>query len=135
MKCRTKSGKRSGFSLVELVVVVLIMGIMAAVAAPKLFNKMDDAKNSSARQSLSVVRAAIDQYALDNEGSWPADPSAAAFVKNYLRGSFPKVEGGDNAVTVTSTGTLTQDDAVSTSWLYDSSTGELRINESAKFAW
>ena len=134
MKCRTQSGKRAGFSLVELVVVVLIMGIMAAVAAPRLFNKIDDAENSSARQSLSVVRAAIDQYALNNNGSYPADPSAEAFVTAYLKGSFPTVPAGNNLVT-TGTSALAVDSGDTNSWLYNSNTGELRLNDASRFAW
>lgn len=139
MNCRTKRGKRSGFSLVELVVVVLIMGIMAAVAAPKLFNKIEDANNSSARQSLAVVRAALDQYNLEN-GEWPSGDGAfdadSAFVTGFLKGGFPALPDGNNLVTIsTGTDALAHDSGDTNSWLFNSTTGELRINDSAKVVW
>ena len=54
--------RKKGFSLVELVVVVLILGIIAAIAAPKMFNTANDARTNATKQSLVVVRDAIELY-------------------------------------------------------------------------
>jgi len=54
--------RRPGFTLVELVVVVLILGIIAAVAAPKMFDTADQAKESSAAMLAAIVRDRIDLY-------------------------------------------------------------------------
>ena len=48
--------------MIELVVVVLVMGILAAVAAPKMFDTATNAKVNATRQSLVVVRDAIELY-------------------------------------------------------------------------
>ena len=136
MKRSTETRKRGGFSLVELTVVVLIMGILAAVAAPKLFNKIDEAKENGTRQSLAVVRSAIEQH-LAQEGSYPANPETD--LKDYMKGQFPKAEAisnGNRSVKVYTAGTaLAADSTEAASWLYDSTTGEIRLNDATKVAW
>ena len=129
---RTK--KRSGFSLVELVVVVLIMGILAAVAAPRMFDKMSEAKQSSTKQSLSVVRSAIELYKLET-GNYPADPSANLIT--YLKGPFPTCEvldSGNANVKVLATDPLAAT-ADTESWIYNKTTGEFRINDGDHITW
>ena len=68
--------KRQGFTLVELVVVVMILGILAAVAAPKLLGTSGTATDNGLRQTLSVVRDAIERYAAENGGDFPGTDEA-----------------------------------------------------------
>ena len=55
---------RSGFTLIELVVVIMILGILAGVAAPKLLTVSADATDNGLKQTLSIVRDAIERSCL-----------------------------------------------------------------------
>ena len=126
--------KRRGFTLVELVVVVLIVGILAAVAAPKMFDTATDARDSAARQSLTVVRDAIELYKARN-GSYPGtdETTFKTALQAYLRGQFPSCPVGANKnanVGVQTTGTALSAGGT-TGWKYDNQTGEFIINDAA----
>src|SRR6188508_418004 len=87
---------RKGFSLVELVVVILIMGILAAVAAPKMFDKANEARTNGTKQSLATLRDAIELYRAAN-GEYPASATnLATDLKTYIKGPFPEVQIGEN---------------------------------------
>ena len=64
-------GPRRGFTLVELLVVLAIVGLLIAIVAPRYFRSVDRARETSLRTSLKVMREAIDKFAGD-EGRYPA---------------------------------------------------------------
>ncbi len=128
--------KRKGFSLVELVVVVLIIGILAAVAAPKMFDSASDARESGTRQSLAVVRDAIELYKAQN-GSYPSAASLAEELRPLLKGPFPRVQVGGNQNQDVA---ATADSPIVTAngnegWIYNESTGEIAVNDPMFLAW
>ena len=56
-----------GFTLIEIMVVVVIMGILAALVVPKLMGRTDDARIVAARQDIATVMQALKLYRLDNQ--------------------------------------------------------------------
>src|SRR5215211_2547741 len=69
-KLRERSSSESGFTLVELLVVMLILGLLAAIAIPSFFNQRDKARDADAKESVRTAQTAIETYATDNDGSY-----------------------------------------------------------------
>jgi general secretion pathway protein G len=124
--------RRFGLTLIELIVVVLILGILAAVALPKFIGQSDSAKLNGSLQSLSVLRGAIDTYRVNNT-SYPTAANLQTALAPFLRSpTFPSpavgAGAGNNTIANCTTSPLTVV-AGGAGWSYNATTGEIGIND------
>ena len=85
-----KKRDRSGFTLIELMVVILIFGILAAVAIPLMRGRIDSAKWSEGKAMMGTVATALRAYGAEkgDAGSWPPTLTQLGFVAGDLTGKF-----------------------------------------------
>src|SRR4051794_41127702 len=127
--------KHKGFTLIELVVVVMILGILAAVAAPKLLGTSSTASDNGLKETLGVVRDAIERYAAENGGKLPGTTVATeaglkADLLPYLR-VFPKspLTSTSTVKIATAAGTMTPGGGEA--WQYNKVDGGFICNSGA----
>ena len=74
-----KINKKNGFTLIELIIVMVILGIMAAVAVPRYLDSISNAEESAEDAVISAIRSGLKQAANDSlytngRASWPTNP-------------------------------------------------------------
>lgn len=98
----THRGTQRGFTLIEIMVVVVILGIMAAFIVPNLADKPYKAQRAKAFNDFSVIGAALDFYQLDNFDYPSTDQGLEALrsapspdMRNYPKGGYLKKDPKD----------------------------------------
>ncbi len=91
--------QQSGFTLIEVMVVIVILGVLAALIVPNVMSRGEKAKVDTTKITLKAVAGALDQYKMDNghypsmqEGGLDALVNQPATAKNWLPGGY--VKGG-----------------------------------------
>ena len=80
----------SGFTLIEILVVITILAIMAALIVPRIMDRPDQARATAARADVNAIMSALKLYKLDN-GVYPSnDQGLQALVKKPDRGDIPR---------------------------------------------
>lgn len=101
---------KKGFTLIELMIVVAIIGILAAIAIPKFADLINKSKEGATKGALSSVRSAIQVYYGDNEGWFPADTLESVILNAKYIGEIPQAKmpgtghGDSKAVTARTNG-------------------------------
>ena len=67
VRCSRTGSAQRGFTLIEIMVVVVIMGILASLIVPKLMGRSDDARIIAAKQDVATLMEALKLYKLDNQ--------------------------------------------------------------------
>ncbi len=89
LKLATRKKKRAGFSLLELLAVVTILGIIAAVVIPRVSVSADTAKTNAHKQNISEINSAVERWYFE-KGAWPAtDLSDIGKDANYFPNGIP----------------------------------------------
>jgi len=90
---------QQGFTLIEIMVVVVILGILASVIAPRIMDNPDKARVSKAKTDINALESALDVYRLDNfvypttdQGleALVAEPTTAPEPPNWKQGGYVK---------------------------------------------
>ncbi len=110
-----------GFTLIELVIIIVILGILSVVAIPKYVDMQEEARESAVRGALGNIRSAVSiQYAKNALGGSPDFPSALDGTL-FADGQVPEEP-------VTKLRSVVATFNGSGGWVYDSSTGRVYCN-------
>jgi general secretion pathway protein G len=85
---------QGGFTLIEIMVVVVILGILAALIAPNVINRIDDAQATKARNDIRAIESALKLYRLDNFRYPGTEQGLEALVTRPNDSSAKWPEGG-----------------------------------------
>lgn len=147
--------KQLAFTLVELIIVVSILGILAAIVLPEVQGHTQQARESAAKDNLRLIRNAIEQYKLNHNGVTPGYSNGSPLVAFLIYPQFIEYSNVTGDTTGSKTGAYIHGPYISeipenpfngkttfelvtttfpdpftgtTGWYYKASTGEIRLN-------
>jgi MSHA pilin protein MshA len=120
---------KKGFTLIELVIVIVILGIIAAIAVPTYVNLKDTAELNGLKASLGSIRSTVSLQHSKNllttgSNTFPSNISGTLFAE----GAIPNDPVNSSSTVVTASGTLLGNASGAGGWIYNPGTGEVRCN-------
>lgn len=82
---QNKQKKQAGFTLIEIMIVVVIIGILSSIILPKIIDKPNEARIQKARSDIQTISAMLDLYKLDKFNYPTTDEGINALVGPYLK--------------------------------------------------
>ncbi|WP_243841767.1 prepilin-type N-terminal cleavage/methylation domain-containing protein [Salinibacterium sp. ZJ77] len=92
-----------GFTLIELLVVIIIIGVLAAIAVPVFLNVREGAWRSSVESDVNSARLAVEQFAMNNNGSVTGAATVVVGGTPQTIGTQVVNASADNTITITTT--------------------------------
>ena len=137
---RHPSGSNA-FTLIEVLIVVIVLGILAAIVVPQFSEATSDAKVSALTTNLGTIRSQIQLYKMQHNDAYPLYATFANQMTQYT-----DVSGGAQATKdathtlgpyllsipnnpYTDNNTLSNNDSATSAWYYNQTTGEFKSNE------
>jgi len=133
---------RSGFTLIEILVVVVILGILAAIVIPQFTSAAAESRDNSIKMSVHRISQQIEIYKQEHDGELPSLANFAEQLTMATNSSGQAAAVGTSGYDLgpyirevpinPKTGTNTVDDGEigSSAWYYNETTGEFRANDS-----
>ena len=123
-----KKNLNSGFTLIELVIIMVILGVLAAVAVPRLGNTIDSSEESAEDAIIGSLKSAVEVYAMDqvvnnSNKSYPSNPFDALDDKSksdLLNNNWYWGYNGNDGIN------HIRNDGVRVFWYYSESFGQIQ---------
>ena len=94
---KNRNFQSHGFTLIELMVVMVIIGLLAALVVPKLFGHVDKALQRDTQAQIELLGQALDLYRLEKH-KYPGSDEGLQAIRTYLKKDVPKDPWGNDYV-------------------------------------